>query len=334
MARKSIGRRRLLGGLGVGGLGVGGLGMLGLGDASVGAEGHGDGRPVSQEPGAAPSTVTPSRSAGAELSPSSAEQVTEAIASIDFHPISSSPALSYAYVGSGGFQVTAGDGFFNADLRVPVGSRITGVQVFLNPNGSSRSASVARHRTAAPPDFESVGPPTASTNGSALEAIVIPVDHVVEAGWTYRITDLFMSVSGPILYGAQVTYVPPGLPPQPGPVTGGQFQPFAGANPRVYDSRAGAKLAPGEERVVPLGVSGTAAAAMFNLTATQTEGAGFVSAYRAGIAWPGNSSINWSSSGLDIANMVVSAVDGSGRIVLRGGNAATHVIVDLIGTFE
>lgn len=71
-----------------------------------------------------------------------------------------------------------------------------------------------------------------------------------------------------------------------------------------------------------------------NLTITNTESSfGFVSVYRAGIDWPGNSSINWSSPGLTAANAVISAVDDQGRIDLRAGEAATHAIVDVVGYF-
>lgn len=92
------------------------------------------------------------------------------------------------------------------------------------------------------------------------------------------------------------------------------------------------KLAAGEERVVQLGLPAGAAGAIINLTITGTESNfGFVSVYRAGIAWPGNSSINWSSPELTAANGVITAVDAQGRITIRGGEASTHVVIDLVG---
>lgn len=92
------------------------------------------------------------------------------------------------------------------------------------------------------------------------------------------------------------------------------------------------KLAAGEERVVQLGLPDGAAGAIINLTITQTEtDFGYVSVYRAGIPWPGNSSINWSSPELTAANGVITAVDDQGRITIRGGEAATHVVIDLVG---
>ena len=110
---------------------------------------------------------------------------------------------------------------------------------------------------------------------------------------------------------------------QPAPADG-LFVPFAGVNPRVYDSRAGGvKLAADEERVVPLGVPGTVKAAVFNLTVTQTQAQGFVSCFRADIAFPGNSSINWYEPGADVANLVICAVDSSGQVHVRGGRDST-----------
>lgn len=94
----------------------------------------------------------------------------------------------------------------------------------------------------------------------------------------------------------------------------------------------GGKLASSEERVVQLGLPDGAAGAIINLTITRTESNfGFVSVYRAGIAWPGNSSINWSSPELTAANGVITAVDAQGRITIRGGEASTHVVIDVVG---
>ena len=108
--------------------------------------------------------------------------------------------------------------------------------------------------------------------------------------------------------------------------------------PRVYDTRLAAtggptKLAPGEERIVDMLYPGPRSA-VFNLTLTETEGTGgFVATYAADQVWPGNSSINWSSLGQIIANMVICPMDASGRIKIRGGSNSTHVVIDRIGFF-
>jgi hypothetical protein len=104
--------------------------------------------------------------------------------------------------------------------------------------------------------------------------------------------------------------------------------------PRVLDTRVtGGKLNPSEERVLATGVPGSAAAAVLNLTITETENAGFVAVFAANVAWPGNSSINWSQTGQNTANAVVTAVDPTGQIKIRGAVSPTHVVVDVEGYF-
>ena len=104
--------------------------------------------------------------------------------------------------------------------------------------------------------------------------------------------------------------------------------------PRVLDTRlTGGKLNPSEERVVATGVPGSAAAAVLNLTVTETENAGYVAVFAANMAWPGNSSINWSGPGQNVANGVVTAVDTNGGVKIRGAVSPTHVVIDLQGYF-
>jgi hypothetical protein len=53
--------------------------------------------------------------------------------------------------------------------------------------------------------------------------------------------------------------------------------------------------------------------------------------FPAGITWPGNSSINWSATGQNIANGVTTALDLNGQVVIRGGANRTHVVIDRVG---
>ena len=86
--------------------------------------------------------------------------------------------------------------------------------------------------------------------------------------------------------------------------------------PRVLDTRImGVKLNPDEKRVVPPRVPG------------------FVAVFAANVAWPGNSNINWSQSDQNLANGVVTAVDPSGAVKIRGGVNRTHVVIDVQGYF-
>ena len=71
---------------------------------------------------------------------------------------------------------------------------------------------------------------------------------------------------------------------------------------------------------------------MINLTITETEGSGgFVAVFPANQAWPGNSSINWFGANQNLANNVVTAVDATGAIKIRGAVAHTHVVIDVQG---
>lgn len=234
-----------------------------------------------------------------------------------------------------GAQSAAGDRrsertWFDADVRLPAGATLTGAAIYLNPNGASRACQLGRY-SYPPPVFENLVE-AGSTNGVSVERVDLAINHLIDASWDYRLGQVRLDVGGAILYGGEITYTIPPTPAPPAP--SGLFVPFAGSQPRVYDTRNGlSPLAHNEERVVPLGVAGTVKAAVFNLTISQTQGAGYVACFRADTAWPGNSSINWYEAGADVANMVICAADNAGQIRIRGGNNTTHVIIDLIGTF-
>jgi hypothetical protein len=105
--------------------------------------------------------------------------------------------------------------------------------------------------------------------------------------------------------------------------------------PRVYNSRDGGqpKRGDGEERTVALapGIPAAANAAVINLTVTETVAAGYVAVFPANVAWPGNSSINWSDPIQNIANTAITGIDPSSQIKIRGGANPTHVIIDVLG---
>lgn len=167
--------------------------------------------------------------------------------------------------------------------------------------------------------------------GSDPRAESIDVDLPVEPGVAYS-----LRVACPIgtsVFAASIGYEPPTALPD------GSLS-FLPLDPptRPLDTRQPGytlgKLAAEEVRVLDLGLPASARAAVINLTITGTESSfGYVSVYAAGIPWPGNSSINWSSPELTAANSVITAVDDQGRIAIRGGEASTHVIVDVLGAF-
>ncbi len=104
---------------------------------------------------------------------------------------------------------------------------------------------------------------------------------------------------------------------------------------RQYDSRGGLKLQAGEERVIGLGGAGgvppEARGAVINLTVTETEGAGYVAVFPADQVWNNTSSINWFGTGQNLANSLVTGMDESQQVKIRGGAAPTHVIIDILG---
>lgn len=114
---------------------------------------------------------------------------------------------------------------------------------------------------------------------------------------------------------------------------------------RVFDSRApgnffGRKLAAGD--VVAVAVSpayegdDVASAVFVNVTITETEGAGYLSVVGEDLSGeqppPTTSNINWSTSGLTLANLALSTVGGEHSIAIWcRGAGRTHVVVDVQG---
>jgi len=113
---------------------------------------------------------------------------------------------------------------------------------------------------------------------------------------------------------------------------------------RCYDSRPGepplsvakGKLTGPNERVIDVSVGGTvptfATAALINLTATNTNAAGFLSVFPNGTVWPGTSTINWFAANSNIANTTIVALDALRRFKVHAVGSADFV-VDVIGFF-
>jgi hypothetical protein len=133
---------------------------------------------------------------------------------------------------------------------------------------------------------------------------------------------VFCSAGASIL-GMEIGYIPPAQ----------AFLPYTGNQPRVFDSRDTTKFCANEERVIDLSsrLIATARAAVVNLTATDTDGPGFLAAFRDGITYPGNSSLNFTAAGATVANGVICQMT-NGKIKVRTGPAGSHVIVDVIGS--
>jgi hypothetical protein len=127
-----------------------------------------------------------------------------------------------------------------------------------------------------------------------------------------------------------------------GPGTAGALHLLA-APIRVYDSRPGlpppiepkAPLAPGAARTIDVagnasGVPGTARGALITLTVTGTGDAGFASVWPTG-AWPGTSSVNFTSASATVATTTVVGLVGATFQILA--STSTDVLVDVIGYY-
>ena len=125
---------------------------------------------------------------------------------------------------------------------------------------------------------------------------------------------------------------------------------------RVYDSRPAAAgpaatgdgpLGASAERAVSLAtgfvgavatpaVPAGATAALVTLTVADTTGSGFLGLFSNALAaWPGTSTINWSSAGQAIATTTVSGVDAAAKVKLHSGGSVvgTNFILDVIGYY-
>ncbi len=205
-----------------------------------------------------------------------------------------------------------------APLSIPAGSVIQQLNVAYQ---GQPILEIFRRQLATPvPALMPFQQTLAAGGGAKTQTIELASPITIDATSTYTVQ--FFTSPGASVYGVTVGYLPPTQ----------AFTPFVGV-PRILDTRepaGGGKLNPGEERTIALGFPG-ARGAVINLTVTDTEGAGFVSVNPANIAYPGNSSINWTTTGQNTANGVITAMDASGQIKIRGGANRTHVVIDRIG---
>jgi len=103
---------------------------------------------------------------------------------------------------------------------------------------------------------------------------------------------------------------------------------------RVYDSRvAGGRISSGQTRTIFTNPFPDEMAFLFNLTVTQTVGAGWLAVYPGNRSFTGTSNINWFGSNQDLASSVYTAFDpADGAIRVRcGGGQSTHFVIDLMG---
>jgi hypothetical protein len=203
--------------------------------------------------------------------------------------------------------------------RLPVGAVLKEIAVaYVNPAGAM-SAELWRMTFGATYALLANVVLTASATPQ-IAALNPPTQPATDGTETYMVLTRF-NATNQFVQGLRFGFVPPAQ----------AFVPLPAVT-RVLDTRiTGGKLNPNEERVVNLGVPGFAKAAVINVTVTDTEVAGFVAVFAANVAWPGNSTINWSATGQNLANTAITAVDPSGQIKIRGGVNRTDVVIDVQG---
>lgn len=128
-------------------------------------------------------------------------------------------------------------------------------------------------------------------------------------------------------------------------VTGAAFNAIAPY--RCFDSRqfplpipsgGGSIVGPWLDSTGAVRIPIDAPAVTYNITVTETTGAGFVALYPFGTEFPGVSSVNWSGNGVTVANNgTVRTGEGFGigrhiRALVAGGGS-THVILDITGYY-
>lgn len=108
---------------------------------------------------------------------------------------------------------------------------------------------------------------------------------------------------------------------------------------RLYDSREkdgklGADDSDGRQLGVTDPTAAGAVALQCNITVSGTEGAGFLSAWKGGAAWPGTSKLNWTGRDQADANEVTVELGPFGAFSVKVGGTAdakTHFVVDVVG---
>ncbi|MEZ5144193.1 MAG: hypothetical protein R2726_16980, partial [Acidimicrobiales bacterium] len=127
-----------------------------------------------------------------------------------------------------------------------------------------------------------------------------------------------------------------------GPTTAGALVALS-APTRVYDSRPGdppvgvvkGQLVDGAERVIDANLTGLvpagATAALVNVTVVNTSATGFLALFKNGLAWPGNSTVNWFLPASIVANQALVALDASSRFRAKvAAGASTDFLVDVL----
>jgi hypothetical protein len=306
---RQLSRRGLIAGLGAA---AGALGVGALASAAAAAPLRQDDESTPFAPSAAPA-----------LRPEAAPVLTPGLTYDILDPTEFVGGDGTRFVAVGGVHPNTAFGALFVPVRLPVGATLKELTVsYVNPAGAM-SFELDRMTPGVGVGYGSAAPKLDMSPGAGTLTATMNATEPATDGSTSYMAFVQFSTVGQFVQGLRVGYIPP-------PQAFVALDPI----PRVLDTRTTAlgKLNPNEERLVTLtGVPGFATAAVINLTITDTEGAGYVAVFPANVPWPGNSSINWSATGQIAANSVVTAIDPTGTIAIRGGVGRTHVVIDVQG---
>jgi hypothetical protein len=212
--------------------------------------------------------------------------------------------------------------FFLCPFGPAHGSRLKELEFYVETGTTIAIMTLVRFSNAAVGEIVSN---TVVPIGGALQTATTPVDHVVDlVNFDYELWALFHNTG--TFRGARVgSIAPTGLITVP--------------QNRKLDTRSGSRPVVGSIATVDLApdVPNGARAALVTVTATSTASSGFVTAFPGDqpIA-PDTSTLNWTSSNIDIATTTVVNLGAGTSIKLAIGGpigAASHLLCDVIGYF-
>lgn len=232
---------------------------------------------------------------------------------------------------------------WDADLSQPAGERFTNVEV-RNAEGVWGPIDLAATYTVVTNSFIASGQDGYTTFGEVFDD---PERVVVDTGIDYA--QAFIDWITEDAEG--VVTIPPASEFSTQTFVGADGELFAPAGPiRMLDTRAKDRtvgttfdgefentgfMTPGKTLELQIGGRGvvppTATAVALNVTATETAGAGYITAWPCDVAQPAASTVNYLFPGVTVANSIIVPVGEDGKVCLETTVAGAHVVVDLTG---
>jgi hypothetical protein len=231
--------------------------------------------------------------------------------------------------GSGSFCTSGG--YLVAAVDLEANSLLTELTVGVtNTSGSTAFFSLDSYPLDGGSNTE-IGVVYVPSGDPSIQMLSTALNHRTIASWTYlgsALTDVTIRV-----YSMRLGYIPFGY----------GFTPITPV--RVYDSRPGnpplavakGPLSNGTRTInllTGLTLPVTPQGVLTVLTVVNTSASGFLALWRAGIGWPGTSSINWFTANEIVANAAYTDLDAAGNALVKvPANASTDFFVDVVGYY-